>query len=465
MSTKTRNIILGIAVLQVLLAIGIFALPRVVQALPGEYYVRLQNNRLTASVMELITTPLPQALPIAAAGGPVVNVAELPQIPGLQDATAAPQPTPTIQPTATPAVIATAVETVATAVPTAVPTNTPTPTPQPTLLPPPPSAEITNVPTVKQGFNNCGPANLTIVLEYYGDATTQEDAAAYLKPNKEDRNVSPWQISDYVNEFTNLRSTVHSGGNLEMVKQLIANGFPVVIEKGYEPNNAEGWYGHYLTVYGYDDEKQEIYTRDTNLGPFDGKPRVDDYQDFLYWWQQFNYTFYVVYQPAQEDTVMSIIPAQLHDPITMWEYTADLARQEMHDNPDNVFGWFNLGVSLTYLGQLTADPTYYEEAVTNFDQARTIGLPPRTLYYEHRPLMAYWKVGRVDQVIELTDALLQTVGGPWVEEIHWYRGHALAAQGKLTAARESYEEALKVNPNFYPAQQSLDWVNSLLNGG
>ncbi|MEZ4646740.1 MAG: tetratricopeptide repeat protein [Chloroflexota bacterium] len=276
--------------------------------------------------------------------------------------------------------------------------------------------------------------------------------------------VSPWQISDYVNEFTTLRSTVHSGGNLEMIKQLIANGFPVVIEKGYEPNNAEGWYGHYLTVYGYDDEKGEIYTRDTNLGPFDGKPRIDDYEDFMYWWQQFNYTFYVVYLPTQEDLVMSIIPQVLQDKVTMWQYTADLARAEMRDNPDNVFGWFNLGVSLTYLGQETGDVTYYEEAAVNFDQARAIGLPPRTLYYEHRPLMAYYQLGRVDDVLELTDALLETVGGPWVEEIHWYRGHALAAQGRLSAAREAYQAALTVNPNFYPAQTSLDWVNSLLGG-
>ena len=60
--------------------------------------------------------------------------------------------------------------------------------------------------------------------------------------------------------------------------------------------------------------------------------------------------------------------------------------------------------------------------------------------------------------------MLETSGGRWVEEIHWYRGHALAAQGQLTAARESYAKALDVNSNFYPAQLSLDWVNSLLNG-
>ncbi len=457
MSKKTRNIILAIAMLQVIATIGIFSLPRAVRALPGSYYIRLQHHPLTAGFMELLTTPIPTALPVAAANnpGPSQPLADL-QIPGLDEE----QP-----PTATPTLPApTPVSIEASAEPTAVPTATPSPTPRPTLVPPPVSAILDNVPTEIQGFNNCGPANLTIVLDYFGDDTTQEDAAAYLKPNEEDRNVSPWQISDYVNEFTALRSTVHSGGNLEMIKQFIANGLPVVIEKGYEPNNAEGWYGHYLTVYGYDDEKQEIYTRDTNLGPFDGRPRVDDYADFNHWWQQFNYTFYVVYPPAQEELVFSIIPPQLQEWQSMWEYTAELARQETVDNPENVFSWFNLGVSETRIAERTGDTALYEDAAAIFDKARDIGLPPRALYYEHRPLMAYYKSGRIDDVLELTDALLATTGGTWIEEIHWYRGHALAAQGKLTLAREAYMQALEVNPNFYPAQLSLDWVNSELNG-
>ena len=235
------------------------------------------------------------------------------------------------------------------------------------------------------------------------------------------------------------------------------------MKKGYKPNSTEGWYGHYLTVYGYDDEKEEFYTRDTYLGPSDGSPRILTYDEFAHWWQQFNYTFFVVYPPDREDVVLSTIATTLQDPITMWQYTIDLARKEIAANPENVFAWFNLGVSLTRLGENTGEAAYYEEAANTFDKARELGLPPRTLYYEHRPLMAYYKVGRVDEIIELTDALLQTIGGPWVEEIHWYRGHALAAQGKLTAARGAYEEALKVNENFYYAQTSIDWIDSELN--
>ena len=317
---------------------------------------------------------------------------------------------------------------------------------------------------VIQGFNNCGPANLAIVLNYFGDDTSQQEAASYLKPNREDRNVSPWQIGDYVNEFTSLKATTRSGGNMEMIKRFVHNGIPVVVEKGYEPNSSEGWYGHYLTVYGYDDEKREFYSRDTDAGPFDGTPRIDDYDEFEYWWQQFNYTFYVVYEPGQEALVNRIMPAQVQEDFSMWEYTSDLARAEIEADPANVFAHFNLGVSQTRLGELTGDASYYEAGARAFDRAREIGLPPRTLYYEHRPFMAYWKVGRIQDVIDLADTMLNTPGGRYVEEIFWYKGHALAAQGNLVGARNAYDRALDVNENFYPAERSLDWVNSLLSG-
>jgi tetratricopeptide (TPR) repeat protein len=459
MNGRAKQIVILVAIAQVILALGIFALPRVVEALPGRYLVRLQNHPLTSGVVEMITTPMPSSLPAAEASGPVaVSANELPEIPGMVQTV---RPTPTVQAaTPTPEPQPTEAEPEATEVPPT-PTMTPTPTPSPTPLPD--QVELDGLITVRQGFNNCGPANMTIALNYFGDTTTQEQAAEYLKPNEEDRNVSPWQINDYVNEFTNLRSTAHSGGNMELLKQFIAAGFPVVIEKGYEPQQgAEGWYGHYLTVYGYDNAQEVFYSRDTYLGPFDGSPRVDTYEEFNKWWQHFNYTFYVIYPPQDEERVMSIIPDVLEDPITMWEYTADLARQEIEADPENVFTHFNLGVSLTWLGQETGNTEYYQQAAASFDQARSIGMPPRTLYYEHRPLMAYWRVGRIDDVLDLTDALLNTPGGRWVEEIHWYRGHALASQGDLIGARDAYSEALEVNSNFYPAQQSLDWVETLI---
>jgi tetratricopeptide (TPR) repeat protein len=311
---------------------------------------------------------------------------------------------------------------------------------------------------------------MTIMLNFWGAETSQQEAASYLKPNEEDRNVSPWQISQYINDFTTLRSTVHASGTPEVLKRFIAAGFPVVIEKGYEPGTSEGWYGHYLTVYGYDETKQEFYSRDTYLGPFDGSPRIDGYDEFMKWWQQFYYTFYVIYPLSREAEVMAIVPDVLeYDPevpeteLQMWQHTADIARQELANDRENVFTWFNLGVALTRMAQITGSNQQYSEAIQAFDQAREIGLPPRALYYEHRPLMAHFKLGQYEELLELTNFLIdETSGGEWVEEIHWYRGHALAGLGDFAAAQEAYMEALEVNPNFSPAQVSLDWVNGQL---
>lgn len=465
MSPNLKRLIILLAVGQLILMVGLFALPRIVEALPGAYYVRLQSHPLTAGVMELLTTPIPESVPPPSEQVVQADTGALPEIPGLPTArpSATPTMTPSPEPTAEPTEEATPIPT---ETPTATPTITPTPTPEPL----PVSVILEGITNEKQGFNNCGPANLTIMLNFYGDPATQAELASYLKPNPEDRNVSPWQIVEYINEVKNdpnLRAQAFAGGNMEMLKRFIANGMPVVIEKGYEPSNGTGWYGHYLTVFGYDDEAGIFYSMDTNLGPFDGRARTDTYDEFLYWWQQFNYTFYVLYRPAQLELVESILPPELRDPQTMWEYTAELAQEQVQADPNNVFAWFNLGVSLTRLGEIAPanNADYYQGGALAFDEARKIGLPTRALYYEHRPFMAYWKTGRLDDVIELTDAMLATTGGRYVEEIYWYRGHALISLGDAAGAREAYENALNVNRNFSPAQASLDWVVATYFGG
>jgi hypothetical protein len=201
--------------------------------------------------------------------------------------------------------------------PTAEPTAAPTPTPEPL----PERVLLEGVGTIQQTFNNCGPANLTQVLQFYQYDITQEQVRLALKPNSEDRNVSPWQIQDYVNESTPYRAIARSNGNMDMLKQFIAAGLPVVVEKGYWLQES-GWWGHYLTLYGYDDALQEFRTQDSYLGPWDGSGRPASYDDIEEFWQHFNYTFYVVYEPAQEELVNSILGTEMLDDFTMWQLTA-----------------------------------------------------------------------------------------------------------------------------------------------
>jgi tetratricopeptide (TPR) repeat protein len=477
MRNRTKIIILTIVGLQIILIAGLLILPAAVQAVPGRYRVALaQRNAFLSDVTEGVidaVAPVATALPAPSVQdrGEEVDISDL--ISGesatnnVESFTVEDEVTneATVIPTTEPDLAATPVddnagneETSPSAEPTIPPTSTPIPKPTaiPTPKPLPASQKLEGLQAIQQTFNNCGPANLTQVLNFYGNEISQAQVAEYLKPNPEDRNVSPWQIADYVNEQTpGFSAIARSGGNIEMIKRFVAAGYPVVIEKGYELPDS-GWWGHYLTIFGYDDSLEEFYTQDSYLGPFDGSGSKASYDEIEEFWQQFNYTFYVVYEPSQAEEVAAILGPEMFDDFAMWQNAAELAEAEAKQNPDDAVAWFNLGTALTRMGGLTGETQYYQGGAQAFDKAREIGLPPRMLWYQFQPYLAYMKLQRYQDIIDLADATLETQGGRNVEETFWYKGHALAFLGDIFGAREAYKEALRVNENFYPAQWSLD---------
>lgn len=446
MSKRTKTLILTFVLVQIVAILFLLVVPPLVRALPGEVRVRLAQVPLGETILDFGVTPLPTALPAPA------NVLARSDV--LIPTVGLPTETATAAITAVSTQVA---DTAVTPIPTTQPTNTPMPTATPTTVPLPRQARVEGLKIMPQGFNNCGPANLTINLNFYGNVTTQAEAAGFLKPNREDRNVSPWQMVDYVNEQTDLRAFVGSGGDLELIKRFLANGLPIVIEKGYELPT-EGWLGHYLTMFAYDDDTQEFLSLDTNLGPWDGSGRVDSYETVEYYWQQFNYTFFVVYPPEKEALVQELLGPDMLKPATMWRKAAEQAQTEIDADSGNAFAWFNLGTSLTRLGEMTGDMAFYENGAAAFDQARIIGVPPRIVWYQFRPYIAYMKVGRYQEMVDLADTTLTTQGGRNVEETYLYKGHALAFLGDGPGAVTAYEEALRLNTNFYPAQWALDSI-------
>jgi tetratricopeptide (TPR) repeat protein len=134
------------------------------------------------------------------------------------------------------------------------------------------------------------------------------------------------------------------------------------------------------------------------------------------------------------------------DDSAMWQNALETVQSETASDRDNAFLWFNLGTIYNGLGQ-------YEEAATAFDQARAIGLPWRMLWYQFGPYEAYYKTGRYEDVLLLSDVTLKD--RPYFEESFYYKGLALAALGDEQAARESLEKAIDFNPNFLPAAEAL----------
>lgn len=424
-----------------------------------------------------IAAYMPQFVQELAAGSP----AELLPTPVATVNTAAllPALTPTRQapPTLTPTLPAPPIQITseATATPTAeLPTFTPSPTPSPTSTPWPyqPAARLVNVTHHFQTWNNCGPATLAMTLSYFGVYQRQTDTAAFLKPDPEDRNVTPAEMVAYVQQFTDLEAVTRVNGDIDTLKRLLSNNIPVMIETGIDPPGEFSWmewYGHYLLVVAYDDRQQTFWVYDSWLGTTNEVQMVTDengeviaqgsqtgdgrtlaYATFDSYWRQFNRTYVAVYRPEQAPLVQGILGDQLQDDL-MWQHSLERVSAELQAEPDNAFLWFNLGS--VYTGQQN-----YDLAAQAFDQARQIGLPWRMLWYQFAPYEAYYHTGRYDDVINLATLTLDRRS--YFEEAFYYRGLAYQALGNITLAQADWNEAVKFNPNYQLPQDALANLNN-----
>ncbi len=339
----------------------------------------------------------------------------------------------------------------ATPLPTATPA--PTATPEPTVTPVPPalpaSWRLTGLRHEWQTWNNCGPATLATYLSFYGSELDQAAIGAVLRLSADDKNVSPEELAAYA-AGQGYSAQVLVNGDDALLRNLLAAGIPVLVETWHEDAPNDGL-GHYRLLVGYDDAAQHWIAYDSydRAGLIEG----DGYQGirlpfdrFAPWWQVFNRTFLLVYPPDRAATVDALLAASGAAPATMWAAAAARAQAELTQEPGNAFAWFNLGSSLAAQGD-------YAGAAQAFDQARAIGLPWRMLWYQFRPFEAYLAQGRVQDVLDLTASVLaQTTS---IEEIHYWRGRALAVAGDMAGAQASFTQALALNPNFAPARDAL----------
>jgi len=336
----------------------------------------------------------------------------------------------------------------ATPLPTVVasPTPAPSPTPRPqSVILPPPAWE-------KQDINNCGPAALTMYLRFFGWEGKQTDVTEVVKPFREDRNVNVEELAYYVRNYAGwLNVQYRVGGDLELLKSLLAAGVPVMIEESFyfeEPYwpDDDLWAAHYQLVTGYDDEKKTFTGQDSFYGPDQQVP----YQKLDQQWQAFNRLYIVVYLPQQEEVIKSII-GENWDADANRQHALDVALAETQSDPKNAYAWFNLGANLSYFER-------YIEATDAFDQARAIGLPQRMLRYQFSPFIAYFHTGQIDDLTTLSEYALKVT--PNSEEALLWHGWAMYRQGNIDQAIKDFEQALVENPKYQDAQYALDFVHS-----
>ncbi|MDX1664252.1 MAG: C39 family peptidase [Candidatus Promineifilaceae bacterium] len=451
-----RRTWLVILVLLILLTGALaWQLPAILKAVPSRYVARLPEPVQALGVREHVSV-----LPTAAA--PELTDEELHQL----LASAAPSagavpthdprlapPTPTPPPTR-------AAETGANDAPgaspaTAVPTATPAPAPTKTRPPLPASVRLQGIAHRFQDWNNCGPATLGMSLTYFDIYHTQNQIASIVKPDPEDRNVSPWEMAAYVNQQTEQAALDRANGDLYTVRALLSSGYPVIVEVGIQPPGEYRWmewYGHYLLLVAYDDSAETFWVYDSWFGTSEvpqenahSDGREISYAELDSQWRYFNRSYIVLYPPEEEAEVAAIIGDAMNDE-QMWQNALRRTRTELEAEPEVAHLWFNLGTVYNALGN-------YEAAAAAFDKARSLALPWRMLWYQMGPYEAYYEIGRYEDVIELADVTLQD--RPYFEEAFYYKGLAQIALGEEAAGRENLEKAAAFNPNFPLAAEAL----------
>jgi hypothetical protein len=322
----------------------------------------------------------------------------------------------------------------------------PTVTPTATRLraPTPASARLPFEKHEWQGYNNCGPASISMALHFLGWNGSQYTAASYLKPNPDDKNVMPYEIERFMQEKTKYGVIVRTGGTIDDLRGLIAAGFPVVIEKGLTVTERNlGWMGHYDFITGYFEDKRTFLTQDSFRGP----NLTVDYDSLIYDWRAFDFIYLVVYPKEREKEVTDVLGPNA-DLQANQEETLNLALSEaqMLTGQSLAFAYFNIGS--THVSRLE-----YIDAAYAYDMARTLGLPWRFLWYQTGPYFAYYYAGRYQDVIDLANSTLYVQEN--LEESWYWRGMARMKLGDRRGAVDDWRKALVKHPGFAPALQQL----------
>ena len=352
----------------------------------------------------------------------------------------------------TPQVTSTSVEMTATATAAApiTPTKQPTyqPTPSPTAIPQ--NVILDSPPYELQDINNCGPATLAMYLRYYGWKGDQFSISDVIKPIAQDRNVNVEELDYYTKNYAGWLQTIYRvGGSLDLLKQLLAAGVPVMIEETFHfdenfwPND-DRWAGHYLLINGYDEQNRKFLGQDS----FEGENQWFDYDLIDRQWQAFNRVYILVYLPDQEATIQSIL-ADNWDVDKNRENALEIAKQETESDPQNVYAWFNLGSNYVYFDENNF-------ATQAYDKAREIGWPQRMLRYQFGPFLAYFHSLRTDELMSLVDYALERT--PNSEEALLWQGWGLYRMGDKEKAIVSFQAALDAHPNYLDAQYAMDYV-------
>jgi tetratricopeptide (TPR) repeat protein len=296
-------------------------------------------------------------------------------------------------------------------------------------------------------------------LGFWGWTGKRTDIGSVVKPAEFDKNVMPYELADYVNSNTNFKAIVRYGGTIDMVKRVVAAGFPVLVEKGvYFPEATTGrvsWMGHYNIVLGYDDAKQQLITHDSFLQ--DGKFKHFGYDELKQQWRSFDYTFLIVY-PAEKWDALAEALGPYADEAQSYTQAQSIATDEIGNTTgvDHFFAMFNRATNLVKLQDFSGAASVYDEAYQFYASLPEQTRPYRMTWYQTGPYFAYYYAGRYQDVINLAKTTLASTNEPYLEESYYWRARAETMLGQRDLAVKDLCTSLTDHPQFAPSVSALN---------
>jgi len=226
-----------------------------------------------------------------------------------------------------------------------------------------------------QRMNNCGPVTAKMVLSLEGIRVTQPQAAAALKENNLDRNVSVNEVARYLERFG--LQTVHRwAGNPALIRKLLAAGVPVIVRQQMKLTDD---IGHYRVAYASD--SSGITFGDSYLGP--SVRLLDNTLERL--WKAYGGEFLVVYRPRQQAAVKKAMGDDWNPYLNLAKLER-ISRAQIVLSPNDALAYWSLGRSRLLRGSA-------KTAAAAFLKADQLGLPAKHYWYQQEALTAWNRVG------------------------------------------------------------------------
>ncbi len=279
-------------------------------------------------------------------------------------------------------------------------------TPTVTATPLPGSVALKGIPYIDQRnlWNYSPPASLAMQLSFWGWTGKFEDIDQAVKPFKEDYNVMPYELADFVTGQTNFSVITREGGTLDVLKRLVAGGYAVLIEEGINVKDTatgkSSWMNHYAVVSGYSDDTQEMIVQDP---AYPANLHIK-YDAFIQNWRGFDFIFLVVYPPDKEKDLMAVL-GDYADEGNSYRIAYNQATRDINSSSgaDTVFAWFNRGASQVNLQDYTGAADSYDEALAEYAKLPPDQQPFRLMWYQTGPYFAYYYMFRYTDVINLAN--------------------------------------------------------------